>query len=106
MKNSRLSQNSAFNSAFYGYPGFWTKLPAIIAIYFALTVASSLAAPGDLDTSFDPGSGFQGNVKAVVLQSDGKLVVGGLFQPNATNLAGPSVFRLNPDGSLDQSFKP
>jgi len=62
----------------------------------------ALAAPGDLDPSFD-GDGkvltdFRGfeNVNALAVQPDGKLVAAGgnLF----------ALARYNPDGSLDRSF--
>ena len=33
------------------------------------------AAPGDLDPSFDTGSGINGAVRAVVVESDGKFAV-------------------------------
>jgi len=59
---------------------------------------------GTLDTTFSPGpSPSFGVVYSMVLQTDGKILVGGIFndfggQPR-TNLA-----RLHPDGSLDESF--
>lgn len=64
-----------------------------------------LNANGSIDTSFDPGSGAQGNVRAVILLSNGKLIIGGEF----TNYNGTTInriARLNADGSLDTSFNP
>jgi uncharacterized delta-60 repeat protein len=65
-------------------------------------------ADGTLDPSFDPGQGSGGaipNVLAVCLQSDGKILIGGLFNYlNGTNRNG--IARLNADGSLDDSFNP
>jgi hypothetical protein len=49
------------------------------------------------------GSGADGIVEAVLLQSDGKIVIGGRF----SNFNGSScnrLARLNADGSLDTSF--
>ncbi|MBM3876209.1 MAG: hypothetical protein FJ386_05760, partial [Verrucomicrobia bacterium] len=64
-----------------------------------------LNADGSLDGTFDPGAGFNGPVRAVALQPDGRVVVGGEFTSfngvNMTNLA-----RLNTNGSLDLTFTP
>jgi len=35
----------------------------------------SHAAPGDVDLSFDPGSGVNGTVNAVAVQPDGKVII-------------------------------
>ncbi|WP_169336194.1 MBG domain-containing protein [Pontibacter roseus] len=62
-----------------------------------------LNADGSLDTSFDPGAGFNQEVRAVAIQPDGKVVVGGWF----TSFNGTPrnrIARLNADGSLDASF--
>jgi uncharacterized delta-60 repeat protein len=62
-----------------------------------------LTTTGARDDTFNPGAGFNGTVRAVALQTDGKVVVGGTFTAfngvNVTNLA-----RLNTDGSLDNTF--
>ena len=58
---------------------------------------------GSKDNSFDIGSGFDNDVSALLLLSDGKIVVGGRF----TNFNGNSqnrIVRLNQDGSIDNSF--
>ncbi len=59
-----------------------------------------------LDESFNPGgSGFNGDVNCLAIQSDGKILVGGAF----TQYNGSSanyIARLNSDGSLDSSFAP
>jgi uncharacterized delta-60 repeat protein len=63
---------------------------------------------GALDPSFNPGvlAGFyQGSIDSIVVQADGKIVVGGVF----TSLRGQSrdsLGRLNADGTLDTSFNP
>ena len=67
------------------------------------------AAAGDLDTSFNPviergGTGSFG-VFDMVLQPDGKMVIGGSF--TSVNGVGRSrMARLNSDGSVDQNFDP
>lgn len=59
---------------------------------------------GTLDTTFNPGTGIEGNeVTVIAVQSDGKILVGGNF----TKFNGASItnlVRLNPDGSVDASF--
>ncbi|NWK99421.1 hypothetical protein DM790_01120 [Flavobacterium collinsii] len=62
-----------------------------------------LNADGSKDTSFDIGTGFNFDVEAIVLQPDGKIVVGGSFD-KFQDTTEKSVIRLNPDGSKDQSF--
>jgi uncharacterized delta-60 repeat protein len=63
-----------------------------------------LLANGQLDPSFDTGAGPDDIVTALLLQPDGKLVVGGLFK-NWNGAARPGLVRLNPDGTLDSSFR-
>lgn len=64
-----------------------------------------LNADGTVDVGFNPGTGADGNVTAIALQPDGKILVGGLFsQINGTTRRG--IARLNADGSLDNSFNP
>ena len=61
------------------------------------------AAAGDLDPSFNPGSGPNVEVDATVVQPDGKVVIGGSFT-EVTGVARPYVARLNANGSLDTTF--
>lgn len=70
----------------------------------ALVVAHKVqAAPGDVDTTFNPGFGADAPVHAFAVQPDGKLVVGGEFYYLAlSNLV--HIGRLNSDGSLDNTF--
>ena len=63
------------------------------------------AAPGDVDLSFDAGSGVDNTVRAVALQPDGKVIVGGQFR-TVRGLARNSIARLNDDGSGDPTFNP
>ena len=64
-----------------------------------------LNANTTLDGSFNPGTGADGTVFALALQSDGKILIGGVF----TNVSGVShrgIARLNSNGSLDTTFDP
>lgn len=56
-----------------------------------------------LDTSFDPGSGFDLQPRQMLVQPDGKIVAVGSFAVyNGTPVR--SIARLNADGSVDGSF--
>ena len=65
-----------------------------------------LTLTGALDTNFNPGTGVNGPVYGVAVQSPGnQIVLGGNFsQVNLTNLN--CIARLNFNGSVDYSFGP
>ena len=77
-----------------------THILPLLVLAVELTAPRADAAPGDLDTTFDPGpilwlgSDFPAFKYAVVLQPDGKVVIGGRFD---TVQGVPRVFiaRLN-----------
>ncbi len=58
---------------------------------------------GNLDTTFNPGGGANDQVRAMAVQSDGKILIGGDFNAYGGTTCG-YIARLNADGSLDQSF--
>src|SRR5256886_1114876 len=58
---------------------------------------------GSLDTTFDPGTGADGEITAAVLQPDGRIVVAGLFT-SFNGFTHNRVCRLNANGSVDQTF--
>ncbi len=62
-------------------------------------------ADGSTDSTFNPGSGFNVVPKKIIIQTDGKILVGGNFTGyDGTARAG--IARLNSDGSLDGTFAP
>ncbi|WP_414662592.1 hypothetical protein [Horticoccus sp. 23ND18S-11] len=72
-----------------------------------------LNANGSLDTTFDPSP--NSSVSAIAVQSDGKIVIGGLFSTltpgvvantSATITSRNFLARLNGDGTLDTTFVP
>ena len=66
-----------------------------------------LNADGSLDTSFDPGDELTDDVRAIGLQPDGKLILGGnLIENFPFGVIRPRIIRLNADGSVDSSFDP
>jgi uncharacterized delta-60 repeat protein len=57
---------------------------------------------GTLDTTFNPGIGANRSVFTSILQSDGKIIIGGDFTSyNGTSLR---IARLNQNGTLDTTF--
>jgi uncharacterized delta-60 repeat protein len=62
-----------------------------------------LNANGSHDTGFNPGTGANNIVLSTALQSDGKIIIGGMF----TSVNGTSrnrIARLNTGGGLDNTF--
>lgn len=62
-----------------------------------------LNADGTLDTDFNIGTGFDNYVNTIVIQPDGKILVGGSFNNYNGEFAG-YIIRLNSDGSIDNNF--
>jgi uncharacterized delta-60 repeat protein len=62
-----------------------------------------LNSDGSLDVTFNPGTGANNYINQVLLQPDGKILIGGIFTTyNGT--ARNRITRLNNTGSLDASF--
>jgi uncharacterized delta-60 repeat protein len=64
-----------------------------------------LLADGALDSSFDPGTGANGDVVALAVQADGRVLLGGNF----TSIDGSArnrLARLNTNGALEVGFNP
>ena len=62
---------------------------------------------GSLDLTFNPGAGPNDVVRTVVLQPDGKVLIGGDFTYVAqTGYIRNHIARLNADGSIDTTFVP
>lgn len=60
---------------------------------------------GTVDNSFNIGDGFNNIVRAISIQEDGKILVGGEFSSyNGSNIY--RIARLNINGTLDTSFNP
>ncbi|BCU77163.1 hypothetical protein llg_18780 [Luteolibacter sp. LG18] len=62
-----------------------------------------LNADGSVDTSFLTGSGFDAEVLKIVVQPDGKILVGGLFT-TYNGVTANRLVRLNSNGTLDTAF--
>lgn len=64
-----------------------------------------LNADGSLDSSFDPGTGADMQVRTCAVRPDGKILIGGDLTTYDGTLVGHLV-QLNADGTVDPSFDP
>src|SRR5439155_26572106 len=64
-----------------------------------------LYVDGHADASFDPGSGANGDVNALAVALESKIVVGGAFN-TINGMSRNRIARLNNDGSVDLTFDP
>src|SRR5262252_614588 len=104
-----------WNEALYvtaGLPLLANRFASRLVHVFALiAVGASLlsvvkGADGGLDASFNPGgSGTDQEVRAVAVQADGKIIIGGAFTSyNGDASVSHFLMRLNADGTRDPSF--
>ena len=70
---------------------------------FTLGHVARMNADGSVDTNFDLNLGANDTVRAIAIQSDGGILVGGDFT-NFNGTALNHIARLNSDGSLDANF--
>lgn len=62
-----------------------------------------LFSDGSIDNNFNIGIGFNDDVNAMAVQSDGKIILGGKFTDYNGNNAN-RIIRIHPNGTLDNSF--
>ena len=75
----------------------------LILVFVPLSAVNAVNPPGSLDVGFDADDGPDGTVQAVVLQSDGRILIAGNF----THVDGwgyEYAARLNANGGLDHAF--
>jgi len=89
--------------------GQFTSLRPAVGASAIRNNLARLNPDGSVDATFDPNA--NGPIRALVLQSDGRIVIGGDFtalQPNgaATTTTRNRVARLNANGTLDLTFNP
>jgi uncharacterized delta-60 repeat protein len=60
---------------------------------------------GNLDATFNPGAGPDSGIRALAVQNDEKILLGGLFK-YFNDTPRNRIVRLNVNGSIDQSFAP
>ena len=92
---------------------FTTLTPNLTTTAVARNYLARVNEDGTLDTNYNPSPNY--NVYSLVIQGDGKVVVGGgftTFSPTtatvttATTTTRNYLARLNTDGTLDQNFDP
>ena len=64
-----------------------------------------LNSDGTLDATFNPGTGTNASVRSIAIQSDGKIIIGGVFT-SYNGISRSKIARLNADGTLDATFNP
>jgi uncharacterized delta-60 repeat protein len=79
------------------------KILLLLVPFFIATQASAQA--GTNDDSFDPGAGASSWVNTTAIQSDGKIIIGGIFT-SYDSIGRNHIARLNTDGTLDTTFNP
>ena len=81
----------------------WRVLLIALSVVMVVLPAVALAALGDYDTTFGDPNVIGGTVLSVVVQDDGKILIGGGFS-SVGGEARYGVARLNADGTLDTTF--
>ena len=114
----RLNTSGTIDTSFNTGTGFNTQVNKVqfqsdgklIAVGNFITYSGSTAnrivrlnTSGTIDTSFNTGTGFGGNVNSVAIQPDGKILAQGVFTAYSGSVAN-GVARLNTDGTLDTTF--
>jgi uncharacterized delta-60 repeat protein len=59
---------------------------------------------GTLDTTFNPGAGFNSLIYSTAIQTDGKIIVVGSYSSYSGSTAAQNIVRLNTNGTLDTTF--
>ena len=81
--------------------GSFTSFNGITRNYIARLIPSN----GNFDNTFTIGTGFNSEVRAIEIQSDGKILIGGYFTVyNALTITRST--RLNSNGTVDLTFNP
>ena len=79
------------------------SIPLAIVLLWTLSILRAYAMAGDVDLTFDPGSSMNGSMRAIAIQNDGKVMIGGTFSTVHGAMCS-GLARLEGDGSVDDSF--
>ncbi len=116
----RLGENGAVESSFNFSLGINSSIRAVAAQADGKTIfagdfirvsgvprtsVARVNADGSLDSTFNAGSGFNGEATKILVQTDGKILIVGSFS-NFNGTPRANFARLNADGSLDTNFNP
>lgn len=78
-------------------------MPLFLVLLLAFCSSVLAQSSAENRSAFTSEPGVQGEVNAIVVQPDGKVIIGGRFTSVNGQPRG-SIARLNPDGTLDPSF--
>ena len=104
-----FTSGSGFNSTVYSIRVDDVSGKLVVVGDFSMYGSTSrsgvarLNANGQLDGTFNPGSGFDDGTSTCAIQADGKVVVGGNFG-SFNGIACQKIARLNSNGSFDVSY--
>lgn len=104
---ARLNPNGSLNEGFSVSEGlvYGLQQNADGQVYTGGTTLTRYSPEGVIDSTFNVGSGFNLNLRAIKLQPDGKILAGGFFTTyNGT--AANKIIRINPNGAIDPTFSP
>ena len=113
----RLNNNGSIDYSFTGGTGFTNSATFIIKdddkylvggtfyTYSGVSVNRiiRLNNDGTIDNTFSSGSGFNDYVSIIVKDSNGKYLIGGNFT-SYSGVTANRIIRLNPDGTIDNTF--
>jgi len=120
-KIARLNSDGSFDNTFSIGTGFNTAINEIYAIIIqsdgkilvgggfnsyngnSCNNIARLNSNGSFDNTFNVGNGLNGRAYSINIQSDGKILVGGIFTDYNGNSCN-NIARLNSNGSFDNSF--
>jgi uncharacterized delta-60 repeat protein len=101
----RLNSDGTLDSTTFSGNSFVAsiKQTADGSIYSGGTFLTKHSAEGVPDPTFSAGTGVNSQIRAVEVQPDGKILIGGFFTTyNGTPVN--HIARINPNGSLDSAF--
>lgn len=90
--------NAVFNNGQVLVGGLFTNFNGQVAANLV-----RLNPDGSMDTNFNQNASVNAAVRAIAIQLDGRILIGGDFT-NVDNVAANHIARLNTDGTLDASF--
>jgi len=88
---------------FVKYSVIFCSLFLILILFPGSSTSADEVPAGVLDESFVTGTGFDDTVEDIAIQDDGKIIVVGGFE-NYNGVHAEGIARLNPDGTLDDTF--
>ena len=116
---ARLNTDGSLDASFNPGSGFNAPVLSIVAQADGRVIAGGsftqfngipvgrvarLNGNGSLDATLPGGTGANSTVESIVLQPDGKILIGGRFSQFNGAASSLGVVRLNPDGTVESSF--